>query len=705
MRSVSVIVPVKDGARRLGDVLRAVRSQGEVELLVIDSGSRDGSLEIAREHAARVHAIGPGEFGHGRTRNLGAELTEGELIVFLTQDAVPVPGWLDALRGAFDLDEHVGAAYGPHLPWPDTSPMIARELEAFFAGMAGPDGGPALHREGDIPFLSNANAAYLRECWAEIRFGDLPYAEDQAFGAAMLAAGWVKAYHPDAAVLHAHDYGPLDFARRYFDEYRGIRRTVGHTEPAHPARVARDLRDAVVRDRRWMAERGLPASARARWTARSLVHHSGRKAAAVLATRVPSLPPALERRLSLEESAGTPVVPRTGDAGPPAAPRGVAVPARLPRPHHGDVLELSRGAAAALDPLRPGASRRERLHLAFVIPPFTRGGGGHASIFNLIARLEGMGHTCTIWVHDADGRLTVERPAVVRANIRDWFTPLRAPVYVEFGGWHGADVVVATGWDTVHPAARLPGCGARAYLVHDHEPDFFAVSAERSWAEATYEMGFYPICGSRWLRDLVAERYGRRGAWFEFGVDHATYRPLPVPRRRDTVICYARAFTPRRAVPLAMLALDELVRRMPGARVVLFGQGNALATSFSYELLGVASPGQLAAAYSEATVGLCLSLTNYSLIPNEMLACGLPCVDLAGGCTEAVFGTDGPVALAEHDPLALADAIERLMADEPGWRARSQAGLDYARHLSWDRAASQVEAGLRAALAERETAS
>ncbi len=67
-----------------------MRAQGELELLVIDSGSRDGSLEIARELADEVIEIAPGEFGHGRTRNLGAERTSGELICFLTQDAIPV---------------------------------------------------------------------------------------------------------------------------------------------------------------------------------------------------------------------------------------------------------------------------------------------------------------------------------------------------------------------------------------------------------------------------------------------------------------------------------------------------------------------------------------------------------------------------------------------------------------------------------------
>jgi len=246
---------------------------------------------------------------------------------------------------------------------------------------------------------------------------------------------------------------------------------------------------------------------------------------------------------------------------------------------------------------------------------------------------------------------------------------------------------------------------ARRHLkvqLHTPAPEFFATSAESLWAERTYSFDLFPICGSTWLRDLLEERYGRHGTWFRFGVDHDVYRPLPVERRRDTVLFYCRDATPRRAVPLGLLALDELWRRRHEVRIVLFGDDRPNDTSFPYEHLGIVGPDVLARRYCEATVGLVLSLTNYSLIPQEMMACGLPCVDLAGRCPDAVFGRDGPVELAEPDPIALADAIEALLDDEPRWRRRSEAGLEFAADASWDLAARQVEAGLRQALRERE---
>jgi glycosyltransferase involved in cell wall biosynthesis len=136
---------------------------------------------------------------------------------------------------------------------------------------------------------------------------------------------------------------------------------------------------------------------------------------------------------------------------------------------------------------------------------------------------------------------------------------------------------------------------------------------------------------------------------------------------------------------------------------VLFGDPVRAWTTFPYEHLGVASPETLARYYAEGTVGVSLSLTNYSLIPQEMMACGLPCVDLAGRSPEAVFGRDGPVELAEADPISLANAVERMLEDEQAWRRRSEAGLAFVADATWDAAASQVERGLRAALRERLT--
>ena len=134
-------------------------------------------------------------------------------------------------------------------------------------------------------FLSNVNACYARACWAEVRFPDVAYAEDQAFSRAMLDAGWLKVYQPRAGVLHAHDYTPVEFMRRYFDEYRGLRETIGHVEPVSPRTVAGVTRRQLAGDLSWMRTQGWPARRRARWAGRSAVHHAGRQLFAGLGSR------------------------------------------------------------------------------------------------------------------------------------------------------------------------------------------------------------------------------------------------------------------------------------------------------------------------------------------------------------------------------------------------------------------------------------
>lgn len=287
--AVSVVIPVRDGARYLPEVLAALRDQDvQHDVLVIDSGSRDGSAALARAAGARVHEIGPASFAHGRTRNLGAELTTGDVLAFLTQDATPLPGWLGALLDVLGEDERVGAAYGPQRPRPDAPPMVAREIDAFFA------------RRDDPLYLSNVNAAYRRTCWQQVRFPDVAYAEDHAFAVAMTAQGWRIAYAPEAVVLHSHDYPLRDAWRRAFDEARALRETRGRVEQITP----RATGGAIVRwmraDDAWMREHGYGLLRRARWWPRALGHHAGRKAFAWLGSRAHRLPPRLRRALSLE---------------------------------------------------------------------------------------------------------------------------------------------------------------------------------------------------------------------------------------------------------------------------------------------------------------------------------------------------------------------------------------------------------------------
>ncbi len=362
--------------------------------------------------------------------------------------------------------------------------------------------------------------------------------------------------------------------------------------------------------------------------------------------------------------------------------------------------------ALALDELRrrptPPLTRRGGgggdLDVALVVPPAQRGSGGHTTIANLVRALERRGHRCTFWLDDPGRRLG--RPETYGAEFAEWFGPFAAKVHVGFAGWTGADVAVATGYQSVFRTRTLAGVAARAYLVQDHEPEFFATSAESLHAAESYAAGFHAITAGTWLADLVRERYGLSATPFELAVDHALYRPQPeVARRDDVVAVYARGITPRRAVPIVLAALRELRARRPGLDLRLYGQAEMPRVDFPITNLGVLSGPELARLYAQATVGMCLSLTNYALVPQEMLACGLPCVEARLPSVVAAYGADGPVALADPRPLALAATLERLL-DDPAERARrAEEGARLVAGRTWDAAADRVEAGLREALA------
>ncbi|HWM11367.1 MAG TPA: glycosyltransferase family A protein [Solirubrobacteraceae bacterium] len=271
--NVTVALPVLDGGPLLGEVLAAVRAQDvdrPVELLVVDSGSRDGSPELARRHGARVVDIPPHEFGHGRTRNRLMELSTGDHVAFLTQDSTPAhERWLAALLDGFG--DGAALVFGPHRPRPDASPMVRRELLELFDRI-----------EGVETFFSSANGAVARWAWERVPFRDIAYAEDMALARDMQAVGLTTAYAPGAEVLHSHDHPPLRAFKRYFDDFRAQARVNGLREPLTPRYVAARVRNDVAADRAFMRHEGLEVQ-----TGRSFAHHVARALGRSLGTNWP----------------------------------------------------------------------------------------------------------------------------------------------------------------------------------------------------------------------------------------------------------------------------------------------------------------------------------------------------------------------------------------------------------------------------------
>lgn len=315
-RSVTVAIPVRDGGAVLEQTLRAVGAQRlpdgvGVQLLVCDSGSRDGSVALARAYGAEVVEIAPESFSHGGTRNLLMHRAGTDHVALLTQDAVPADEhWLGRLLEGFALAPDVGLVFGPYRPRPGATPMVSRELWQWFSGFS-PDGRPRVdrlapqerlldprHLLGTRAFFTDANACISRAAWAEVPFREVSYAEDHALALDMLRAGFAKVYLPEAAVIHSHQYSSWGWLRRSFDEARALHELYGHCEPARPSQSLLKVWGLVGADRRWASEHGAPAGVSL--LARALRFHLARITGAVLGSRAEQLPPRVTARLSLE---------------------------------------------------------------------------------------------------------------------------------------------------------------------------------------------------------------------------------------------------------------------------------------------------------------------------------------------------------------------------------------------------------------------
>ncbi|HXD55756.1 MAG TPA: glycosyltransferase [Solirubrobacteraceae bacterium] len=325
---VTVAIPVRNGGELLAEVLRSLACQTVAhELLVCDSGSSDGSPELARAHGARLIEIAPESFGHGRTRNLLMQEASGSHVAFLTQDAVPAgERWLECLLGGFSLAEDVAVSFGPYRARPGASLLVRLELESWFASLA-PDQAPRLDRltaaesaldavslMGRRGFLSDANACLARAAWERVPFRDVAYAEDRALALDLLRAGYAKAYVPEAMVVHSHDYTPLQQLRRSFDESRALLEIYGWREPVTLRHLLGQLRGAAGQVNRELARDGVPRAARVGPLARTGADRAARLGGSILGSRAERLPARARRVLSLERRSGVP--PRRPEAHP-----------------------------------------------------------------------------------------------------------------------------------------------------------------------------------------------------------------------------------------------------------------------------------------------------------------------------------------------------------------------------------------------------
>ena len=218
--TVSVIIPTYNAKRFLPRLIKKLKEQTifPFEILIVDSSSPDGSAELAQSLGAQVFVIPKEEFNHGTTRTLAGKRARGEILVYLTQDALPAQREaIEKLIAPLGKDK-IAISYGRQIPTSDVGFLAALHRSFNYPSQSRVFSLEDRTRFGlRTVFCSNSFAAYWREALEEIGwFKTLPCSEDVHATARLILHGWRLAYVAEAQVYHAHQLSLREEFRRYY---------------------------------------------------------------------------------------------------------------------------------------------------------------------------------------------------------------------------------------------------------------------------------------------------------------------------------------------------------------------------------------------------------------------------------------------------------------------------------------------------------
>lgn len=256
--SVSLIIPTLNAGGEIGALVEALLGQSRVpdEIIVVDSSSEDGTVGIASSYReVTVEVIDRRDFDHGLTRDRALRRSSGDIICFMTQDAVPAnEAFVEKLIAPILEDPSIAISSGRQLPKAD-----ARRFEQLVRAFNYTDVSNVRSKD-DVPrlgikayFATDVCAAYRRSAYLELGgFGQTDMNEDMLMAAKAVNAGWKVAYAADAEVYHSHNFTPRQQYERNFAIGRFLERNADllscASEVGEGGRLARDVATTLVKE-------------------------------------------------------------------------------------------------------------------------------------------------------------------------------------------------------------------------------------------------------------------------------------------------------------------------------------------------------------------------------------------------------------------------------------------------------------------------
>ena len=323
--------------------------------------------------------------------------------------------------------------------------------------------------------------------------------------------------------------------------------------------------------------------------------------------------------------------------------------------------------------------------IAWVIPHPGKGSGGHRTIIQNVNALLRAGYECDIFVED-DGVSTSD---TVRRKINEWYEPCDAGIFVGFDFKKDYDLLFATGWQTIDFVKKLPA-KKKAYFIQDYEPWFFPMGDQYLITENSYKYGFLPVTIGKWLAHKMDSEFNTPAEYFDFGADLNVYKHLDNVEK-ENAICYVyQPEKPRRCDYIGLKALKLIKALRPDVKIYLYG--SELVTrpiDFECENLHIIPVEECNKLYNKCKVGICLSASNPSRIPFEMMAAGLPVVELYKE-NNLYDLPDGGVLLSDTTPEAIASSVIHLLDNPEEAKKMSEFGINYMKDFPLERGFGQI---------------
>lgn len=333
-----------------------------------------------------------------------------------------------------------------------------------------------------------------------------------------------------------------------------------------------------------------------------------------------------------------------------------------------NVINISTDVIEKGDYILPQKSNA--LTINWIVPQPIIGSGGHRNIYRIVHYLAHKGYNVTIYIDPQD----LNNPEYVRngidaqEKIKNNFFDLECSVVYDVKNIEECDVLFATHYDSAYIVQKNKNkAKLNCYFIQDYECYFNPMSYQYLRAYNTYSMGFYPITSGPWpLKILQREFKIKKGDYFRFPINRDVYY-INEENKKKRIVFFAKPYMPRRCYELGVEALNIVKEKYPDWEIVFFGSNKEDYQNipFSFTNMGLLETiNDLGILYRSASIGIAFSTTNPSLVPYEMMACGVGVVDLDFNDSVVSYDSKNNISLAKPYPEDVARKIIELIENK-----------------------------------------